>query len=74
MSSLTDARTEPTTTPRVRNASTAYSLHVGVNRQVGIAVTGPNTAMIAYSDFTKTAPDGKRAKSIMVRKITVEGE
>jgi len=30
--------------------------------------------MIAYSDFTKTAPDGKRAKSIMVRKITVEGE
>ena len=40
----------------------------------GIAVTGPNTAMIAYSDFTKNAPDGKRAKSIMVRKITVEGE
>lgn len=38
----------------------------------GLVVTGPNTAVIAYSDFTKTAPDGKRAKSIMVRKITVE--
>lgn len=38
----------------------------------GLAVTGPNTAVIAYSDFTKNAPNGKRAKSIMVRKITVE--
>ncbi len=38
----------------------------------GLAVTGPNTAMIAYSDFTLNAPNGKRAKSIMVRKITVE--
>ncbi|MBR6506716.1 MAG: exo-alpha-sialidase [Clostridia bacterium] len=37
----------------------------------GLAVTGANTAVIAYSDFTLTAPDGKRAKSIMVRKITV---
>ena len=38
----------------------------------GLAVTGANTAVIAYSDFTLNAPDGKRAKSIMVRKITVE--
>ena len=38
----------------------------------GLAVTGANTAIIAYSDFTLNAPDGKRAKSIMVRKITVE--
>lgn len=38
----------------------------------GLAVTGPNTAVIAYSDFTLNAPNGKRAKSIMVRKITVE--
>ncbi len=38
----------------------------------GLVITGPNTAMIAYSDFTLNAPDGKRAKSIMVRKITVE--
>ena len=38
----------------------------------GLAVTGPNTAVIAYSDFTRNAPDGNRAKSIMVRKITVE--
>ena len=38
----------------------------------GLAVTGSNTAMIAYSDFTLCAPNGKRAKSIMVRKITVE--
>ncbi len=38
----------------------------------GLAVTGPNTAIIAYSDFTLNAPDGKRAKSILVRKITVE--
>ena len=37
-----------------------------------LAVTGPNTAVIAYSDFTRTAPNGERAKSIMVRKITVE--
>lgn len=38
----------------------------------GLAVTGKNTAMIAYSDFTLNAPDGKRAKSIVVRKITIE--
>lgn len=38
----------------------------------GLAVTGPATAIIAYSDFTRNAPDGNRAKSIMVRKITVE--
>ena len=38
----------------------------------GLAVTGPDTAVIAYSDFTLTAPDGEKAKSIMVRKITVE--
>ncbi|MBO5786178.1 MAG: hypothetical protein J6R45_02535, partial [Clostridia bacterium] len=37
-----------------------------------LAVTGPSTAFIAYSDFTLNAPDGRRAKSIMVRKITVE--
>lgn len=37
----------------------------------GLAVTGPDTAVIAYSDFTLTAPDGEKAKSIMVRKITV---
>ncbi len=37
----------------------------------GLAITGPDTAVIAYSDFTKYAPDGKRAKSIMIRKITV---
>ena len=37
-----------------------------------LVVTGPDTAMITYSDFTLNAPDGKRAKSIMVRKITVE--
>lgn len=38
----------------------------------GLAVTGANTAVIAYSDFTLHTPDGKRAKSILVRKITVE--
>lgn len=38
----------------------------------GLAVTGPNKAVIAYSDFTLNAPNGKRAKSIMVRKIIVE--
>ena len=38
----------------------------------GLAVTGRNTAVIAYSDFTLNAPNGKRAKSIMVRKITIE--
>ena len=37
-----------------------------------LTLTGPNTAFIAYSDFTLNAPDGRRAKSIMVRKITVE--
>lgn len=31
-----------------------------------------NTAFIAYSDFQRNAPDGKRAKSIMVSKITIE--
>lgn len=38
----------------------------------GLAVTGPNTAIIAYSDFTLNAPNGKRAKSILVRNITIE--
>lgn len=38
----------------------------------GLAVTGKNTAVIAYSDFTRFTPEGKRAKSIMVRKITIE--
>ena len=37
-----------------------------------LAVTGENEAMLAYSDFTRTAPNGERAKSIMVRKITIE--
>jgi len=37
-----------------------------------LVITGPDTAMITYSDFTLNAPDGKRAKSIMVRKITIE--
>ena len=37
-----------------------------------LAVTGDNEAMLAYSDFTLTAPNGERAKSIMVRKITIE--
>lgn len=31
-----------------------------------------HTAFLAYSDFRLNAPDGKRAKSILVRKITVE--
>ncbi len=31
-----------------------------------------NTAFISYADFTLTTPDGERAKSIIVRKITVE--
>ncbi len=40
----------------------------------GLAVTGPNTAVLVYSDFTRNAPTGKRAKSIMVRKVTVENK
>lgn len=31
-----------------------------------------HTAFITYSDFTLSTPDGKRAKSIMVVKITIE--
>ena len=38
----------------------------------GLAVTGDNTAFLTYSDFTLNTPSGERAKSIMVRKVTVE--
>lgn len=31
-----------------------------------------HTAFLVYDDFKQIAPDGKRAKSIMVRKITIE--
>ncbi len=39
----------------------------------GLAVTGERTAILAYADFTLNAPDGKRAKSILTRKVTIEG-
>ena len=45
---------------------------LGIPFESGLAVTGDNTAILAYSDFTRTAENGERAKSIMVRKITVE--
>lgn len=38
----------------------------------GICAYDDHTAFITYSDFQRNAPDGKRAKSIIVRKITVE--
>ncbi len=37
-----------------------------------ICAFNENTAFITYSDFTLTAPNGEKAKSIMVRKLTVE--
>ncbi len=38
----------------------------------GICAYDSNTAFITYSNFKLTAPDGKRAKSILVQKVTVE--
>lgn len=38
----------------------------------GLCVYDSNTAYLAYSDFRVKAPNGKLAKSILVRKITVE--
>lgn len=37
-----------------------------------ICIYDQNTAFLTYSDFTLHTPDGKKAKSIVVRKITVE--
>ncbi len=37
-----------------------------------VVVTGPNELYMTYSDFTLTTPDGVRAKSILVRRVTVE--
>ena len=37
-----------------------------------MCVYDANTAYLAYSDFRLNAPNGQRAKSILVRKITVE--
>jgi hypothetical protein len=36
-----------------------------------LAATGPDTALIVYSDFNKPGPDGKPRKSIMSKKIRV---
>ncbi len=38
----------------------------------GICAYDSNTAFVTYSNFKLDAPDGKRAKSILVQKITVE--
>lgn len=38
----------------------------------GVVPFGENTAFITYSNFQLSAPDGKRAKSILVSKVTVE--
>lgn len=38
----------------------------------GVCAFDANTAFITYSDFQRTTPNGERAKSIMVAKITVE--
>ncbi len=37
-----------------------------------VAAYDDNTAFIVYSDFQQKTPDGERAKSIIVRKITIE--
>lgn len=38
----------------------------------GLCAYDDHTAFISYSDFRHTAPNGERAKSIFIRKITVE--
>lgn len=38
----------------------------------GVCTTNDNTAFMVYSDFTLNAPNGEKAKSILVRKITIE--
>lgn len=38
----------------------------------GVCAYDEHTAFLAYSDFTLKAPNGERAKSILIRKITVE--
>ncbi len=38
----------------------------------GVCAYDSNTAFITYSDFQRNAPNGERAKSILVSKITVE--
>ncbi len=37
-----------------------------------LAIYNDNTVFLTYSDFTKQAPNGKIAKSIFVRKLTIE--
>ncbi len=38
----------------------------------GVDSYDDNTAFISYADFTLTTPEGEKAKSIVVRKVTIE--
>ncbi|MBQ7974780.1 MAG: exo-alpha-sialidase [Clostridia bacterium] len=49
------------------NAYFEYSCY-----NTNLCVYDKNTIILAYSDFQRTAPDGKRAKSIMAVKITID--